>query len=171
MTGKKIDQYWFTANSHEKDATVDKGEAEVHVNVFSPEDQRGIDRYAAKDVLVTDTMALLLSSTFVGNDAKSIIKDADIVDATAGKEFAANKLYLKFIFDASNNNKEYKGVDGKTYVITVKNDTILQAHVKGEVATQDIVYLKHDGTQIAAADSKDSINHQKIVYNKDSKLI
>lgn len=168
--GKKIDNYWYNDNSHSADGTADTDEKEIHVNVFSPEDLRGINRYAAKGVEVTDTMALLISSTLVGNDAKAIVEVSN--DQTANKEYQWDKLYLKFIFDASNEGKSYKGADGKTYKTHVLNDSVLQAYDpttdvsnNGTITyAEDIAYLVHDG--LAVGNAHDSINHQKIVYNK-----
>ncbi len=168
--GKKIDNYWYNDNSHSADGTADADEKEIHVNVFSPEDLRGINRYAAKGVEVTDTMALLISSTLVGNDAKAIVEVSN--DKTQGEEYKWDKLYLKFIFDASNEGKSYKGADGKTYKTHVLNDSVLQAYnpdtdlsTNGTITyAEDIAYLVHDG--LAVTNAHDSINHQKIVYNK-----
>ena len=156
-TGKKINEDWFSANANNISGTADAGEDEIHANVYSPEDPRGIARGIA------DTLSKKLSSVFVQGIGSTYL--ANIVDSTANGEFAADKLVLKFIFDASNKDKEYKGVDGKTYVISLLNDTTLQAHVKNETTPKTIVIIKPDG--LAPSSAKDSINHQVIDYQNN----
>lgn len=65
-----------------------------------------------------------------------------MTDKTAGKEYAADKLTLDLVFDQANVGKEFKGVSGKTYVLSLSSDAkTLQANVKGETAKQDIVKI------------------------------
>lgn len=102
----------------------------------------------------------VFSYVFVGNsflnNASTLITNID--DKTAGKEYAASKLTLSLYFDASNNGKEYKGVDGKTYVMSVSDDGLtLYARIKGQTATQAVAQIEYEG-------EPEDIDHQKIVY-------
>ena len=79
---------------------------------------------------------------FKGNKiaASALIKVTK--DLTQNKEYAAGKLKLNVVFDASNDGKEYKGIDGKTYVMSVADKgKTLNAQIKGNQAKQVVAIL------------------------------
>lgn len=132
-----------------KNGTAGSGKYEFDMNVNSPND------YAIKDN-GDKPFEKTLAEAFVGNklDATKIV--TNLVDNTANKEYAASKLTLDLVFDASNAGKEFKGISGKTYVLSVAdNGKTLNAAVKGTTATQAVV--KITGTDV---------NAQKAVYQE-----
>ena len=125
------------------------GKYEFDMNVNSPNDNN-IKANGDKPFEKT------LAEAFVGNklDATKIV--TNLVDKTANGEYAASKLTLDLVFDASNAGKEFKGISGKTYVLSVvDNGKTLRAAVKGTTAPQAVV--KITGTDV---------NAQKAVYQE-----
>ena len=132
-----------------KDGVAGSGKYELDMNVNSPNDH---DIVANGDKPFQKTLA----EAFVGNkiDAAAIL--TNLVDKTAGKEYAASKLTLDLQFAKANDGKEFKGVSGKTYVLSVAADgKTLEAKIKGTDAKQAVV--KIDG---------EKVNAQKAVYQE-----
>lgn len=132
-----------------KDGVAGSGKYELDMNVNSPNDHNIKDN---GDKPFEKTLA----EAFVGNkiDAAAIL--TNLVDKTAGKEYAASKLTLDLQFAKANEGKEFKGVSGKTYVLSVADKgKTLEAKIKGTDAKQAVV--KIDG---------EKVNAQKAVYQE-----
>lgn len=126
--------------------TTGTGLDEIHVNVPSVEDLR---------TTTAEPFEKVFSDVFVGNkiNAADIIKNID--DKTTGKEYAASKLKLDLIFDASNTGKQYKGISGKTYYMSISTDG------KTLYASQSATY---SASQVVALINGGDVNAQKIAY-------
>lgn len=138
-----------------KNGVAGSGKYEFDMNVNSPNDY---DIKANGDKPFTKTLA----EAFVGNklDAAQII--TNLVDKTAKGEYAASNLTLDLVFDASNAGKEFKGISGKTYVLSVSEDgKTLNAAVKGTTATQAIVKITGTGVNAEKAE------YQETAFAKD----
>ena len=138
-----------------KNGVAGSGKYEFDMNVNSPNDY---DIKANGDKPFTKTLA----EAFVGNklDAAQII--TNLVDKTAKGEYAASKLTLDLVFDASNAGKEFKGISGKTYVLSVSEDgKTLNAAVKGTTAPQAIVKITGTGVNAEKAE------YQETAFAKD----
>lgn len=121
-----ISNYWYAAN------TSNPGTAEIHSNTLTPEDNPGG---------TADKMETTFGDVFKGNKIGANLINV-IKDLTAGKEYAAANLKLSLVFDAANTNKEYKGIDGKTYVMSVSDDgKTLNAQIKGNQAKKPVAAL------------------------------
>ena len=121
-----ISNYWYATN------TSTPGTAEIHSNTLTPEDNpQG----------KADKMETTFGDVFKGNKiGASLIKV--VKDLTADKEYAAANLKLSLVFDAANTGKEYKGIDGKTYVMSVSEDgKTLNAQIKGNQAKNPVATL------------------------------
>lgn len=122
-----ISNYWYKAN------TSKAGTDEIHTNTLTPEDNPGG---------TADKMENTFGDVFKGNKiaASALIKVTK--DLTKNKEYATGKLKLNVVFDASNDGKEYKGIDGKTYVMSVADKgKTLNAQIKGNQAKQAVAKL------------------------------
>lgn len=132
-----------------KDGVAGSGKYELDMNVNSPNDHNIKDN---GDKPFEKTLA----EAFVGNkiDAAAIL--TNLVDKTAGKEYAASKLTLDLQFAKANEDKEFKGVSGKTYVLRVADKgKTLEAEIKGTHATQAVVKIEGE-----------KVNAQKAVYQE-----
>ena len=132
-----------------KDGVAGSGKYEFDMNVNSPNDHNIKDN---GDKPFEKTLA----EAFVGNkiDAAAIL--TNLVDKTAGKEYAASKLKLDLQFAKANKGKEFKGVSGKTYVLSVADKgKTLEAEIKGTHATQAVVKIEGE-----------KVNAQKAVYQE-----
>lgn len=132
-----------------KDGVAGSGKYELDMNVNSPNDHNIKDN---GDKPFEKTLA----EAFVGNkiDAAAIL--TNLVDKTAGKEYAASKLKLDLQFAKANEGKEFKGVSGKTYVLSVADKgKTLEAEIKGTHATQAVVKIEGE-----------KVNAQKAVYQE-----
>ncbi len=133
----------------EKNGVAGSGKYEFDMNVNSPNDHEIV---ANGDIPFQKTLA----EAFVGNKINAADILTNLVDNTAGKEYAASKLTLDLQFDKANVGKEFKGITGKTYVLSVADGgKTLYANIKGQTATQAIV-------KIEGAD----VNAQKAVYQE-----
>nr|WP_302830248.1 hypothetical protein [uncultured Bacteroides sp.] len=56
-------------------------------------------------------------------------------------DFALDKVGYAYIFSLENEGDEVLGNDGKTYVLHVASETLLQAKVKGTAANEDVVKI------------------------------
>ena len=102
----KTEKYWYVKNSAEKaDVTKDDVTYELHTNVPAVEDELRAD---------ADSLTNLFSTEFRGNDV--II--ASMVKSTQ-EGFDASDWIYTLVFDKSNNGKQFKGNDGKTYTLSV----------------------------------------------------
>ena len=101
-----ISNYWYAAN------TSTPGTAEIHSNTLTPEDNPGG---------TAEKMETTFGNVFNGNKIGATLINV-VKDLTEGKEYAAAKLKISLVFDAANKGKEYKGIDGKTYVMSVSED-------------------------------------------------
>lgn len=121
-----ISNYWYAAN------TSKPGTAEIHSNTLTPEDNpQG----------KADKMETTFGDVFKGNKIGATLIKV-VKDLTKDNEYAAAKLTLSLVFDAANTGKEYKGIDGKTYVMSVAdNGKTLNAQIKGNQATQAVAKL------------------------------
>lgn len=132
-----------------KDGVAGSGKYELDMNVNSPNDHN-IKNNGDKPFEKT------LAEAFVGNEINAAAILTNLVDKTAGKEYAASKLTLDLQFAKANEGKEFKGVSGKTYVLSVADKgKTLEAKIKGTDATQAVV--KIDG---------EKVNAQKAVYQE-----
>ena len=132
-----------------KDGVAGSGKYELDMNVNSPNDHN-IKVNGDKPFEKT------LAEAFVGNEINAAAILTNLVDKTAGKEYAASKLTLDLQFAKANEGKEFKGVSGKTYVLSVADKgKTLEAKIKGTDATQAVV--KIDG---------EKVNAQKAVYQE-----
>lgn len=106
----QISNYWYASNTNTA------GTAEIHTNTLTPEDNQGGTAEALDN---------LFSDVFTGNNITTSAFVKNILDKTSNKDYAASKLTLNLVFDASNNGKEYKGyLNGveKTFVMKVSAD-------------------------------------------------
>jgi hypothetical protein len=121
-----ISNYWYAAN------TSTPGTAEIHSNTLTPEDNPGG---------TAEKMETTFGNVFNGNKIGATLINV-VKDLTEGKEYAAAKLKISLVFDAANKGKEYKGIDGKTYVMSVSEDgKTLNAQIKGNQATKAVAKL------------------------------
>lgn len=122
-----ISNYWYAANSTQG------GMDEIHTNTLTPEDNKGG---------MADKIENTFGDVFKGNKIAAATLVNVVKDLTRNKEYAANKLKLNVVFDAANNNKEFKGVDGKTYVMSVAdNGKTLNAQIKGNQTKMAVAKL------------------------------
>ncbi len=132
-----------------KNGVAGSGKNEFDMNVNSPNDHEIV---ANGDIPFQKTLA----EAFVGNKINAADILTNLVDNTAGKEYAASKLTLDLQFDKANVGEEFMGITGKTYVLSVADGgKTLNANIKGQTATQAIV--KIEGTDV---------NAQKAVYQQ-----
>lgn len=132
-----------------KDGVAGSGKYELDMNVDSPNDHNIV---AHGDKPFEKTLA----EAFVGNKINAAAILTNLVDKTAGKEYEASKLTLDLQFAKANDGKEFKGVSGKTYVLSVAaNGKTLEANIKGKTDKQAVV--KIEGRDV---------NAQKAVYQE-----
>lgn len=132
-----------------KDGVAGSGKYELDMNVDSPNDHKIV---AHGDKPFEKTLA----EAFVGNKINAAAILTNLVDKTAGKEYEASKLTLDLQFAKANDGKEFKGVSGKTYVLSVAADgKTLEANIKGKTDKQAVV--KIEGRDV---------NAQKAVYQE-----
>lgn len=130
-----------------KDGVAGSGKYELDMNVNSPNDH---DIVANGDKPFQKTLA----EAFVGNKINAAAILTDLVDKTAGNEYAASKLTLDLQFAKANDGKEFKGVSGNTYVLSVAEDgKSLEANIKGKTDKQAVVKIEGE-----------DVNAQKAVY-------
>lgn len=130
-----------------KDGVAGSGKYELDMNVNSPNDH---DIVANGDKPFQKTLA----EAFVGNKINAAAILTNLVDKTAGKEYAASKLTLDLQFAKANDGKEFKGVSGRTYVLSVAADgKTLEANIKGNSDKQAVVKIEGE-----------KVNDQKAVY-------
>ena len=152
-----ISNYWYAAN------TSTPGTAEIHSNTLTPEDNPNGK---------ADKMETTFGDVFKGNKiGASLIKV--VKDLTADKEYAAAKLKLSLVFDAANTGKEYQGIDGKTYVMSVSEDgKTLNAQIKGNQAKNPVATLTspEDPSETKIAYQHNEYAHALLNY-KDHKSL
>lgn len=153
-----ISNYWYATN------TSNPGTDEIHTNTLTPEDNPGG---------TADKMENTFGDVFKGNKiaASALIKVTQ--DLTENKEYAAGKLKLNVVFDAKNNGKEYKGIDGKTYVMSVAdNGKTLNAQIKGNQAKQAVAKLTspEDPSETKIAYQHGEYAHALLNYKDHSSL-
>ena len=130
-----------------KDGVAGSGKYELDMNVNSPNDH---DIVANGDKPFQKTLA----EAFVGNKINAAAILTDLVDKTAGNEYAASKLTLDLQFAKANDGKEFKGVSGNTYVLSVAGSgKSLEANIKGKTDKQAVVKIEGE-----------DVNAQKAVY-------
>lgn len=153
-----ISNYWYAANSS------NPGIAEIHTNTLTPEDNAGG---------TADKMESTLGDVFKGNKIAAATLVNVVKDLTKNKEYAAGKLTLNVVFDAANNNKEFKGVDGKTYVMSVSDDgKTLNAQIKGNQAKSPVATLTSpaDPSQTQVAYQHNEYAHALLNYKGHDEL-
>ena len=153
-----ISNYWYKAN------TSKAGTDEIHTNTLTPEDNPGG---------TADKMENTFGDVFKGNKiaASALIKVTK--DLTNNKEYATGKLKLNVVFDASNDGKEYKGIDGKTYVMSVADKgKTLNAQIKGNQAKQAVAKLTspEDPSETKIAYQHGEYAHALLNYKDHSSL-
>ena len=132
-----------------KDGVAGSGKYELDMNVNSPNDHNIVDN---GDKPFQKTLA----EAFVGNKINAAAILTNLVDKTAGKEYAASKLTLDLQFAKANEGKEFKGVSGRTYVLSVAADgKTLEANIKGNTDKQAVVKIEGE-----------KVNDQKAVYQE-----
>lgn len=132
-----------------KDGVAGSGKYELDMNVNSPNDHN-IKANGDKPFEKT------LAEAFVGNEINAAAILTNLVDKTAGKEYSASKLTLDLQFAKANECKEFKGVSGTTYVLSVADKgKTLEANIKGQRATQAVVKIEGE-----------KVNAQKAVYQE-----
>lgn len=140
----QISNYWYASNTNTA------GTAEIHTNTLTPEDNQGGTAEALDN---------LFSDVFTGNNITTSAFVKNILDKTSNKDYAASKLTLNLVFDASNNGKEYKGyLNGveKTFVMKVSADgKTLYAYDKAD---------KNKIEQKVAVLVGDDVNSTKVEY-------
>ena len=142
-----ISNYWYAANSS------NPGTAEIHTNTLTPEDNKGGK---------AEKMENTLGDVFKGNKIAAATLVNVVKDLTANNEYAAGKLTLNVVFDAANNNNEFKGIDGKTYVISVSKDgKALLANVKESVTKDTIAKLT---SPVDPSQTKIAYQHNKYAH-------
>lgn len=133
-----------------KDGKAGSGKYEFDMNVDSPDDHN-IKANGDKP------FEKILAEAFVGNKINAAEIITNLVDKTAKKEYAASELKLDLKFDKANVGKEFKGISGKTYVLSIADKgKTLEANVKGQTEKQAIVKIEDKGNK--------GINAQKAVY-------
>ena len=153
-----ISNYWYAANSS------NPGTAEIHTNTLTPEDNAGG---------TADKMESTLGDVFKGNKIAAATLVNVVKDLTKNKEYAAGKLTLNVVFDAANNNKEFKGVDGKTYVMSISDDgKTLNAQIKGNQAKSPVATLTSpdDPSQTQVAYQHNEYAHALLNYKGHDEL-
>lgn len=153
-----ISNYWYAANSSTP------GTAEIHSNTLTPEDNKG-----GTAVKLEST----LGDVFKGNKIAAATLVNVVKDLTANHEYAAGKLTLNVVFDAANNNKEFKGIDGKTYVMSVSDDgKTLNAQIKGNQAKMPVAMLTAptDPSQTQVAYQHNKYAHALLNYKGHNEL-
>ena len=146
----KTEKYWYVKNTAEQaDVTKDDVTYELHTNVPAVEDEIRAN---------ADSLTNLFSTEFRGNDV--II--AEMVKSNQEGFKAADWIYT-LVFDKSNAGKEFKGNDGKTYVLSVSADgKQLKANIKGSTITQVIAELVL--IDESKAGQKDEADYTMVVY-------
>lgn len=133
-----------------KDGKAGSGKYEFDMNVDSPDDHN-IKANGDKP------FEKILAEAFVGNKINAAEIITNLVDKTAKKEYAASELKLDLKFDKANVGKEFQGISGNTYVLSVSTDgKTLEANIKGKTEKQAIVKIEDKGNK--------GINAQKAVY-------
>lgn len=133
-----------------KDGKAGSGKYEFDMNVDSPDDHN-IKANGDKP------FEKILAEAFVGNKINAAEIITNLVDKTAKKEYAASELKLDLKFDKANVGKEFQGISGNTYVLSVSTDgKTLEANIKGKTDKQAIVKIEDKGNK--------GINAQKAVY-------
>ncbi len=152
-----ISNYWYTAN------TSKPGTAEIHSNTLTPEDNpKG----------TADKMVTTFGDVFKGNKIGASLINV-VKDLTEGKEYAAAKLKLSLVFDAANTGKEYMGIDGKTYVMSVSDDgKTLNAQIKGNQAKNPVATLTspEDPSETMIAYQHNDYAHALLNYKDHNSL-
>lgn len=152
-----ISNYWYAAN------TSKPGTAEIHSNTLTPEDNPNG---------TAEKMETTFGDVFKGNKIGAGLINV-LKDQTEGKEYAAAKLKLNLVFDAANTGKEYKGIDGKTYVMSVSKDgKALLANVKKSVAKDTVAKLTSpdDPSETMIAYQHNDYAHALLNYKGHDKL-
>lgn len=152
-----ISNYWYATN------TSTPGTAEIHSNTLTPEDNPNG---------TADKMETTFGDVFKGNKIGASLINV-LTDQTEGKEYAAAKLKLSLVFDAANTGKEYKGIDGKTYVMSVSEDgKTLNAQIKGNQAKNPVATLTspEDPSETMIAYQHNEYAHALLNY-KDHKSL
>ena len=152
-----ISNYWYAAN------TSTPGTAEIHSNTMTPEDNP--DGTAEK---METTFGDVFKGNKIGANLINVIKDL-----TADKEYAAANLKLSLVFDAANTGKEYKGIDGKTYVMSVSEDgKTLNAQIKGNQAKNPVATLDspEDPSETMIAYQHNDYAHALLNYKDHNSL-
>lgn len=133
-----------------KDGKAGSGKYEFDMNVDSPDDHN-IKANGDKP------FEKILAEAFVGNKINAAEIITNLVDKTAKNEYAASELKLDLKFDKANVGKEFQGISGNTYVLSVSTDgKTLEANIKGKTEKQAIVKIEDKGNK--------GINAQKAVY-------
>lgn len=152
-----ISNYWYTAN------TSKPGTAEIHSNTLTPEDNpKG----------TAEKMVTTFGDVFKGNKIGASLINV-VKDLTEGKEYAAAKLKLSLVFDAANTGKEYMGIDGKTYVMSVSDDgKTLNAQIKGNQAKNPVATLTspEDPSETMIAYQHNDYAHALLNYKDHNSL-
>ena len=151
---KKINENWYAENSN----TAGSGKVEIHAQTLTPE-----DHYDAVNYSVAKDLDTRFSDVFVGNKIDYTYLTNLVVPSNG--DFGANKVTFSFIFDKKNNDKEYVGVDGKTYVTRVNpaNAQELQAgEKKNPIVYTTIAQIVLDGVGTG-------INHEVVKWLKGVK--
>lgn len=151
---KKDNVYWYAENSNDAGS----GKAEIHAQTLAPEDYFN----AANDAVAND-LDTRFSDVFIGNSINYSYLTNLVVPANG--DFGQNKVTFSFILDKKNNDKEYVGVDGKTYVTRVNpaNAQELQAgEKKTPIVYTTIAKIVFDGVG-------QGINHEVVKWLKGVK--
>ncbi|MGF0098646.1 hypothetical protein ACQRD6_09935 [Prevotella sp. SGI.027] len=152
-----ISNYWYSAN------TSNPGTAEIHSNTLTPEDNPNG---------TADKMETTFGDVFKGNKIGASLINV-VKDLTEGNEYAAAKLKLSLVFDAANTGKEYKGIDGKTYVMSVSDDgKTLNAQIKGNQAKNPVATLTspEDPSETMIAYQHNDYAHALLNYKDHNSL-
>lgn len=152
-----ISNYWYATN------TSTPGTAEIHSNTLTPEDNPNG---------TADKMETTFGDVFKGNKIGASLINV-VKDLTEGKEYAAAKLKLSLVFDAANTGKEYKGIDGKTYVMSVSEDgKTLNAQIKGNQAKIPVATLTspEDPSETMIAYQHNDYAHALLNYKDHNSL-
>lgn len=153
-----ISNYWYAANSS------NPGTAEIHSNTLTPEDNKGG---------TAEKLESTLGDVFKGNKIAAATLVNVVKDLTENNEYAAGKLTLNVVFDAANNNKEFMGIDGKTYVMSVSDDgKTLNAQIKGNQAKMPVAMLTAptDPSQTQVAYQHNKYAHALLNYKGHNEL-
>lgn len=153
-----ISNYWYATN------TSNPGTDEIHTNTLTPEDNPGG---------TADKMENTFGDVFKGNKIAATTLINVVKDLTQNKEYAADKLTLNVVFDAANTGKEYKGIDGKTYVMSVSDDgKTLNAQIKGNQAKEPVATLTspEDPSETTIAYQHNEYAHALLNYKDHNSL-